>query len=81
MTGDREIAESRANALLKEYAITEEQERAARITLAAVALAIPGGPESLRDVLEAAGLAEYDRTLPPKRISDSPYISYERPGK
>lgn len=76
-----EIAETRANAILAEYAITTAQERAARITLAAVALTVPDGPESLREVLEAAGLAEYDRTLPPKRISNDPYISYERPGK
>jgi hypothetical protein len=81
MTADREIAETRANALLKEYAITAEQERSASITLADVALTVADGQASLRDVLEAAGLLDYQRALPPHRISNDPYISYERPGK
>lgn len=80
-----EIAETRANAILAEYAITAEQERSASITLAGVALAVADGdPEAaktgLREVLEAAGLLDYQRTLPPKRISNQAYISYERPG-
>ena len=65
MNDSGEVSESRTQALLKEAAVTEEQERSAGITLAWVALRVADGDKRaakamLREVLEATGFIEYE---------------------
>ena len=60
-----EVSESRAQALLKDAAVTAEQERSAGITLAWVALRAADGDRqaakaTLREVLEATGFIDYE---------------------
>jgi hypothetical protein len=64
MSRDRGVSEGRTEALLKETAVTEEQGRAARITLAGIALAAADGDgraakPMLREALEAIGAIAY----------------------
>ncbi len=65
MNDSGEVSESRTQALLKEAAVTAEQERSAGITLALVALRVADGDRQaakamLREVLEATGFIEYE---------------------
>src|ERR1035441_10216567 len=65
MSPDRGVSEGRAEALVKEAAVTGEQSRAACITLAGRALAAADGDEEtarpmLREALEAIGALPYE---------------------
>ena len=85
MTGNGEVSESRTQALLKEAAVTEAQERSAGITLAWVALRITGGDqeaakEMLGEVLEAAGFIPYEAVQLKRRISNN-LVHDRRPGQ
>ena len=85
MTGNGEVSESRTQALLKEAAVTEAQERSAQMTLAWVALRVADGDqetaaESLREVLEATGFLPYEAAVPKRRISNN-LIHDRRPGQ
>lgn len=93
---DIEVPESRANALLKEAAISEAEQRSAMVTLADRALIATGWSEAaeasgswdeqaakamLCDALERAGVLPYDRVMPAARIGMDTYVSYRRPGQ
>ncbi len=84
---DIEVPESRANALLKEQAITEAEQRAACITLAGLALAASHGNRKaarrmLRAVLEIIGVITDEPSQPYKhRGIDTLTTNYERPGR
>ena len=65
MSPDRGVSEGRAEALLKEAAVTGEQSRAASVRLAGRALAAADGDEEtarpmLREALEAIGALPYE---------------------
>lgn len=60
-----EVSEARAQALLKEAAISEAEQRSAQVTLAGIALTVADGDGQaakvmLREVLEATGFIEYE---------------------
>ena len=72
MTGNSEVSESRARALLKDAAVTAAEERSAQVTLADRALiAADGDPEAakvmLREALEITGFWPYEPGQPPKQ--------------
>ena len=83
--GDLESA-TRSDALLKEAAVTEAEQRAAGIALAGLALASAKGDKRaatwmLRDVLETCGLMSHDEPSQPykQRGIETLTTNYERP--
>ena len=76
----------RSDASLKEAAVTEEQQRAASVTLASLSLAAHDGDqqaarETLRDALEAIGVIHYEPPVRPKTSRMRPNVNYERPAQ
>ena len=85
MNDGGEVSASRTVALLKEAAITEAEQRSAAVTLADRALIAADGDgqaaaDLLREVLEIAGLIDYESVQPKRRISNKP-IHDRRPGQ
>ena len=83
---DIELPESRANALLKEQAISEAEQRSACITLAGLALAASpnrkAAKKTLRAVLVIIGVITDEPSQPYKhRGIDTLTTNYERPGQ
>jgi hypothetical protein len=83
---DRGVSDDRAEALLKEAAVTEEQQRAAGVTLAGLSLAAHDGDQraaagTLRDALSAIGVIPYEPPKLPKTSRMRPVVSYARPGR
>jgi hypothetical protein len=86
MTGDKGVGDDRAGALMKELAVTAEQQRAAGIRLAGSALAAEDGnaeaaKPALRDALEAIGLIPYAPPVLPKSSRMRPIVNYRRGGQ
>ena len=75
---------SGADAALRDLAITAAQERAAHITLAALAITLHGdnAAAALRPVLEAIGAVPYEpgRPVKPPDGCQKTITSYRRPG-
>ena len=84
-SGGGGVADDRANALLKEAALTEIERRSAQVTLADRALIAADGDgaaaaDMLREVLEATGFIGYEPVQQQRRVSNNPIVNYERPG-
>ena len=96
MSGNGEVSESRAQALLKETAITEAQRRSAAVTLIDRALIVTGwtaeaeaagtwdkaaAVAEARDALDTAGLRAGGTSQPLKNPGcANTIVNYERPG-
>ena len=83
---DMGVGDDRADALLKEAAVTEEQQRAAGVTLAGISLAAADGDTRaaramLSDVLSAIGVIPYVPPVLPKTSRMRPIVNFERPGQ
>jgi len=86
MSPDKGVGDDRAEALLKEAAVTGEQQRAAGITLASLSLVAADGDQQaaggmLRDALEAVGVIAYEPPVRSKNSRMMPVVNYERPGQ